>query len=461
MRIVNAVMDGDWKSYVASQSPQHWRETLATLLSSAPQDQFCDLANELSSTLLDSGAKHASLICSICVGNVELAVTLWNEALGPSAGPQAREALLEKAVILGIGVDKGGSSSALGDLLAKQAEELASAGQLSAVYDLLSLVPGGASEKANDLRDRLYQGGALDQPAAYAPPEQQQQEPPQQQFSSQSWDASFQQPPQHPSSYTHETYSAAPSAPPMQQGGQESFLSSAPVPSAPPTTYGNAQAPSPYNAMDPTSPYSTMSTSQAPPGPSMLMPAQPDLRAPPTAFQPAGSFGVTSPRSPQSSYSQAPPQVQQQQQPPHVSHPEMQAPQVFQSFAQPQPQQPAPSAPLAPPTGFSAPAAQQETIQEDAYAPAPPPQVFQPMQSSEGFQQPQKSFSSTFQPGVPSVPQAAAAPAATAATAAPAPPPKPAGPPSSIALMTADISKIPGNLVPIVNSFRSLYQAGE
>jgi len=484
MRIVNAVMDGDWKAYVASRSPQSWRETLAALLSSAPQEQFHELANDLSSSLLNAGLRHASLICSICVGDVETAVTLWNEAAGPNASPRAREALLEKAVILGMGVDKSGTSSALGDLLAKQAEELASAGQLSAAYDLLSLVPGGTSEKANDLRDRLYRGGALDQPQAQQQPVeaveaadafQNVDQYQQQQYSSQSWDASF-QPPQPPASYTQETYPAAPPTGDMggmggasAMGGQDSY--------APPTAYGNASgyAPSPHG-MDnhnPTSPYSTMSTSQ-PPKASVFMPSQPATSAPPMAFPSTGSgqFGVTSPTSPQSAYNHPPPVQTHSIQPPAPSHSQAQQqqqqpePQVFQSYA-PTPSAPPVAAPAGPPTSFSAPpppaqAPQQEFAQQETYAPAAPPQVFQPAQSvgSGGYQTdmnlPQKSFSSTFQPSAPGL--NAAAPSGPPPAAAP---PKPTGPPADVALMTADISKIPGNLVPIVNSFRSLYQAGE
>ena len=471
MRIVNAVMDGDWRSYVSSRSPQCWRETLATLLSSAPQEQFHELANELIRSLQGAGLRHASLISSICVGDVETAVTIWNEIAGPSASAQSREALLEKAVVLGMGVDKSGTSSALGDLLAKQAEELASAGQLSGAYNLLSLVPGGSSEKANDLRDRLYQGGALDQPASAPDAYQQgqasaqQEDPYQQQYSSQSWDTSFQQAPQQPSSYTHETYPAAGTAA-VGSGGHDVYAASAPpqAPSQPPTAYGDAgaYAPSPH-AIDnnPASPYSTMSTSQ-PPKPNVFMPTQQTQSAPPMTFQPSGSgqFGVTSPRSPQSAYNQPPPQ--QAPQDPAPPQPEAQ---VFQSFAQPS--MPSHQAPGAPPTSFSAPSPahtqvpQQQTPQE-TYAPAAPPQVFQPSHTagSGGFQQtgmsaPQNSFSSTFQPGVPGTQSAPSGPPAPAA------PPKPAGPPADIALMTADISKIPGNLVPIVNSFRSLYQAGE
>lgn len=464
MRIVNAVMDGDWKSYVASRSPQNWRETLATLLSCAPQERFNELANDLIGSLQGAGFRHASLISSICVGDVETAVTIWNETAGPNTSPRSREALLEKAVILGMGVDRSGTSSALGDLLAKQAEELASAGQLSGAYNLLSLVPGGTSEKANDLRDRLYQGGALEQPASdgyeqTAP----QMDPSQPQLSSQSWDTSFQQAPQQISSYTQETYTAAPSSGRMLGGtggmdGQNAYTSAAQpqAPYQPPMAYGDssAYAPSPHGAENfPPSPYSTMSSSQ-PPNPNVFMPAQPTQSAPPMAFQPSGSgqLGMTSPRSPQSASNQPPAQPE---------------PQVFQSFAPAAPAQQMSAPSAAPLTGFSMPPQQthaplQQEAPQQAYAPTAPPQVFQPAQSaaSGGFQQPgvsamQNSFSSTFQPG------GAGAQGAPAAPAAPIAPPKPAGPPADVALMTTDVSKISGELMPIVNSFRSLYQAGE
>lgn len=460
MRIVNAVMDGDWRSYVASRSPQNWRETLATLLSCAPQEQFNELATDLIGLLQIAGLKHASLISSICVGNVETAVTIWNEAAGPNSSPRAREALLEKAVILGMGVDRSGTSSALGDLLAKQAEELASAGQLSGAYNLLSLVPGGTSEKANDLRDRLYQGGALE-PSASDGFHQAQADPSQTQLSSQPWDAGFQQAPQQVSSYTQETYSAAP-----PQGaavdGMNAYASVAPpqAPYQPPTAYGDSStyAPSPHGAENyPASPYSTMSSSQAP-NPNVFMPAQPTASAPPMAFQPSGSgqFGVTSPRSPQSASNQPPPQA-----------PAQPEPQVFQSFAPAAPaSQTMGVTPAGPPTGFGMPPqqqnhapSQQEAPSQQGYVPVAPPQVFQPAHSaaSGGFQQTgtpaiQNSFSSTFQPS---------GAGAQGAPAAPSAPPKPAGPPSDVALMTTDVSKISGEFMPIVNSFRSLYQAGE
>lgn len=427
MRIVNAVMDGDWQSFIESRSPRSWKETLATLLSSAPQEKCKDLVRDLSLNLLHAGSKHASLLCSICAGDVESAVTLWNEAAGPDAAPAMKEALLEKAVILGLGVDASGSSSALGDLLARQAEELASAGHLSAAYDLLCLVPGETSERANDLRDRLYQGGALDQQVA---PQQEQpvQNNAQSQYTSQSWDSMR----QDQTTYTQETYSAFPGTQ-GQEPPKEMF-----APSAPPQQpqYGT------YRQSPPASPYSTMSSSQPQAPPHVFTPAQPAQNAPPTSFSAPPPTEFQQPQ-------QMPPVQQYVPSPGSASPNTYQQPhQVFQhSVTQA-------SATSVPPMSYGAeqqPPVMQE--QQESYAPSAPPQVFQPSSSaSVGFEQPQQSFAATqpFQPtGQPSQPAPAPVPA------------KPVGPPTTIALMTADISKIPGNLIPVVNSFRSLYQSAE
>lgn len=436
MRIVNAVLDGDWRSFIQSRSPQKWRETLATLLSSAPQEQCKDLIRDLSRFLLNTGSKHASLLCSICAGDVESAVTLWNESVGPDAAPAAKEALLEKAVILGLGVDTSGSSSALGDLLAKQAEELASAGHLAAAYDLLCLVPGDTSEKANDLRDRLYQGGALDQPVG--PPQEQPTQNNMPQYTSQSWDTM----PQDQKTYTQETYSAFPS---QQQEPQKDMF----VPSAPPQQpqYGS------YAMSPPASPYSTMSSSQPQAPPHVFTPAQPIQNAPPMSFNAAPPTGFQQQPMSSSQHYGAPspgpmsPNAYQQPPQPVPQQPPQQPPQVFQHATST-----TSAPPSAPPTSFGA--DQQAPImqeQQDSYAPSAPPQVFQPTISG-GFEQQQHAFPATqqFQPTAP--------PGQPAPTQ---PPAKPAGPPATVALMTVDISKIPGNMVPIVNSFRSLYQAAE
>ena len=433
MRIVNAVTEGDWKSFIESQSPQNWRETLATLLSSAPQEQSKDLIRSLSSSLLHAGSKHASLLCSICAGDVESALTLWNESAGPDAAPAAKEALLEKAVILGLGVDASGSSSALGDLLAKQAEELASAGHLSAAYDLLCIVPGETSEKANDLRDRLCQGGALDQHVA--PPQEQPVENNTAQYTSQSWDSM----PQEQSTYTHETYSAFPTSQQQQEPPKDMF-----APTAPPQqpVYGS------YQQSPPASPYSTMSSSQPQAPPHVFTPAQSLQNAPPTSFSAPPPTDFAQPQQVPQQFAPAtgpasPHGYQQQQQPPSqpTPQPPQQPPQVFQHSV---------TSTSAPPSGqqmsYSAEQAPVMQDQQASYA----PHVFQPSVSG-GYEQ--QSFSSMQQQFQPPAPPAQPTPAPV--------PAKPAGPPATIALMTADISKIPGNVVPVVNSLRSLYQAAE
>ncbi|WPT11630.1 Protein transport protein SEC31-like protein B [Picochlorum sp. SENEW3] len=448
MRIARAVLDGDWMGYVVSRPTQSWRETLATLLTSAPSDQFVALVQALGRSLLQGGARHASILCSICAGDVEMAVSLWNEVAGAEASPKARESFLEKAVVLGLGVDKAGSSSALGDLLAKQAEELASAGYLAAAYDLLCLVPGDSSEKANDLRDRLYQGGALDQPSSHDAPAEEQ-------FVSQSWGDTYQQ-----------NTSTQNEGAPQQQYGQQQVGYGAPQQmgyGAPPTVGAYKQSPpaSPYSTMSSSQPYPSQSVGTsgvAPPPtqPQVFTPAQPAVSAPPSAFgapptgiqaappsapptgPPAGQFGMASsgPASPLSS--QASQMYQQQQQPPPTTYGTQQPPPTYGSQQQ-QSQPPA--------VGY-------EQQQQQDYVPsAAPPSVYQPP-SSSGYEQQPKTFAgvSQFQPQT----------AQNAAPAAQPPSPaKPAGPPADIALMTADTSRIPGNLVPIVSSFRSLYQAGE
>lgn len=167
MRVVHAILSGDWRDYVLSRPSRAWKSTLAALLSSAPYDQFEELVGLLAKKLDDEGAEHPAVLCYICAGDVQAAVNAWNRTSGPRASSSARQAVMEKAIILGLGVDRPGSSSALGDLLAHQAESLAANGKLSAAYDLISLVPEeSSSEKASVLKDRLYQSGAVFRMAA-------------------------------------------------------------------------------------------------------------------------------------------------------------------------------------------------------------------------------------------------------------------------------------------------------
>ena len=91
MALIHATLSGDWMAFVKSRSPKDWRETLATLLTNAPYDQFEELVGALGTTLEHLGARHPSILCNICAGNVEAAVRQWSTAAGKNANAKIRE----------------------------------------------------------------------------------------------------------------------------------------------------------------------------------------------------------------------------------------------------------------------------------------------------------------------------------------------------------------------------------
>lgn len=91
MRVVHAVLSGDWEAFVAARPPQLWRETLAALLTSAPYDQFEHLVGKLASRLAGAGAFHPATLCYVCSGDVEAAVRMWTRNAGPEAAPKTKE----------------------------------------------------------------------------------------------------------------------------------------------------------------------------------------------------------------------------------------------------------------------------------------------------------------------------------------------------------------------------------
>lgn len=117
MRMLHAVLSGDWAAFISARHPGAWRETLAVLLTSAPYDQFEPLLGALAARLAAAGMAHAATLCYICGGDVDAAVRQWGRAaVGKDGGAptvDALEALMEKAVVLGIGVNKSSASEAL------------------------------------------------------------------------------------------------------------------------------------------------------------------------------------------------------------------------------------------------------------------------------------------------------------------------------------------------------------
>jgi len=439
MRVIHATLDGDWNAYVKSRPSHAWQETLATLLTSAPYDRFEELVGLLESKLEASGALHPSILCSICSGNVENAVRLWSESIGQDASAQAREGMMEKAVVLGLGVDKTGSSSALGDLLARQAEELASSGQLAAAYDLLCLVPGETSAKASDLRDRLAQGGALDNPTMPSEP---------QTLPQQTWESSTQHIPsnfgqeqysQPPSYAAPQTYKPSPPATPYSTGsGGQQYLAGPPPTMQGPTHAGFvSQQPQVFTPAQPQQavPPTTFSSSALAPPPTVssfqpgatVPPTGPPVASAPMAPQPqyhgTGNLGVSSPGPASPGAMHAPPTVYQ-----HTAQAQVQPVNAVKTY-------------------------ESQQHQQDYMPSAPPPQVFQPTVTEPSFQGPLSVGAgvSQYQAGPqPPVPKSQ--------PSTPAPPP---GPPSNISLMSADTSKVSPQLGSVVNSLKALYQGAE
>jgi len=492
MRVVHAVLSGDWESFVNARPANAWRETLAALLTSAPYDQFEALVAVLASKLAATGVLHAATLCYVCSGDVEAAVRMWSRvADGPDSSPSAKEAVMEKAVVLGLGVDKAGASSALGDLLARQAETLAANGRLSAAYDLLMLVPGDASTGAAVLRDRLFRSGGVPQAAAAPPPFPFGQDAGVVTTTTSTTNTSGYGAAKHVAT----TYGAAPQQQNMYQNGSVGSAGS---------VYGTHSAP-PLAAYQP--PIAPVPPPQQPQQqPAVFQPSQPasggygappptSLAAPPPPPPPSQQAFTPSAAPPAPKVTAPPPTVyqhtQQQNAPPsapgmhHMPPPgpsprghSAGPPTVFHPTTGPPTATAAP--PSHPPAGISPPAAsafhpsappplamasphptyshpQQQQLPSPSGSGAPtprgpPPTVYQrPQQQQAGAQM--------YGSGVGGM-GVMAAPAPMAAAPPPAPP-APRKPPANITITTADTSSVAAELRPVATSLVNLYQACE
>lgn len=510
MRVVHSVLSGDWASFVAAQPPPAWKQTLAALLTSAPYDQFESLVATLAGKLAGAGIMHAATLCYVCSGDVESAVKMWTKAAGPDAPAAAKEAVMEKAVVLGLGVDRTGASSALGDLLARHAEGLAATGRLSAAYDLLTLVPGDTSTGAAVLRDRLYRSGAVPQAAAAPPPFPFTPEgvvgsstgaaggvasaaPSRTSAAGGGYGSAYGQqaaakPQQQVAAPTYGAAAAGYGAPAAQTyqpqqngyGGGGYGASAVPPPTAPPpATFQPSQPAMPqpgaggYGAPPPpTGPPTTFQPTSAAPTP--MKPT------PPQVFQHPGAAGGGGPPQGMQGMqmqmhqphgvppSPSPRASQMHQAPPTVFQPSAGPPTGGMGMGMgmvPPPSQPPPMG-MMPQQGAGGGGGGYQST-----AAPPPPQTYQhtPAQSHMGAPTQQAQHAplapTVYQPSsvgqqpqlygagsgaIPS-PQQAAAP----------PPPPPRGPPADISIATADTSAVPAELRPVVNSLTGLFQACE
>lgn len=476
MRVVHAALSGNWKEFVTSRPVGSWKSTLAALLTSAPYHEFEELAGILAKKLEDSGAEHSGILCFICAGDVPAAVAAWNKFVGQNPSVDARQSVMEKAVILGLGVDRAGSSAALGDLLAKQAETLAANGKLSAAYSLLTLVPeDSTSESVAVLRDRISQSGALltkkeQVPGAFgvtpdydtganiaaktpsyqtgpAVPPQPYPSAPQQahapsQYSAyteptQQWQSQpgmISSVPTQPSQFASFPPSAVPSAavtegaPGDQTGPQPAFFQPQPLqpavqssapPQAPPTTFQQPQyqVPGAASSIQPhqhgyESASGALSTSGS------LPQQSPQKNQPPSVFQPASMSSVGG-----------------------IAAPPLSAPNPPSSFQQPH----TPSSPGFKSYGSNTTASGRT---DTTVAPVVSNNTFSGGMTATFSGGLSSSQSSGMQGGALNVPSKTSPPAAS-----------PSVPPANTTLMTSDTSSVPGELRGAVNSLIQLYQS--
>lgn len=489
MRIVHAVLDGDWKSFVDSRPVQAWRETLAALLTSAPYDRFDRLVARLASALAKAGAVHPATLCHVCSGNVEAAVSLWTKRLDANAPPALRESIMEKAVVLGMGAQHGKSSpdgappsTALGDLLARTAEELASAGRLSAAYGVLNLIPEGSSDKVSELKDRLLKSGAVDTNSAASAAASatnstmdaymsgaQQQEPSYREHTGYggggAYASSAYMQPQPPAVQQYNQYQVQQQTPAVQQQPavfQPSVFAPGPPLAGPlpPTSL----PPPPTTAIAALSSVpSTGSTTVASPRPS-----------PPTVYQPsasAGTAGSMGGYQQHSAHLSAPPLPSPRSSASAQSHAAAPPPPtVFQPAAAPPVQQapppvPSPVAPTPSPIALPPPAVYQHNAVAPA-PPAPPPHYGAPPMANSSSSSLPPVQPMPMQPHqlsvVPPSPQQPVMPMQPQQHVQhPPPPPPPQGPPAGVSIATADTANVPPELKSVVTSLKNLYQAAE
>ncbi|KAL4435628.1 hypothetical protein ABPG77_002591 [Micractinium sp. CCAP 211/92] len=511
MRLLHSVLSGDWQAFIVARPPAAWRETLAAILTSAPYDQFEVLLAALAARLNTGGLVHAATLCHICAGDVDAAVRQWSKALakeGQAPGVGALEALMEKAVVLGMGVNRQSASDALSDLIVRYAELLSSNGRLGMALEYLSMIPGEPSASVAALKYRIYQSaaGSAQLPDTVAPPPFP--------FTAEDVSASsYQQQTAAAPAYGQQA-AATPYGAPTYGAYSQQQPNGYGAQAAPPSSFGASDyGPSRAASMPPPppSPHHHQQQQQAYGGYSSSY--QPQAAPPSAGYGQVGmGYGPMSPTA-------APPQASMYQPPPPQAAPAAPPPPVYTPTAAPPAAQPptylavpggaaaapptygAPPSAAAPPTYGAAPAAATPPTYGAPPA-AAPPQVYNQQMASQAaalaqvyqpavvqapaptvYQQaPAAPASAGFQPGsrpggsgqLPSptptfVPQqgpggmAAPVPPRSGPTPTPitAPPPPPPGPPPNITLANADTSTVPAELRPVVNSITNLYKVCE
>ena len=82
--MIEGVVCGDWKDFVARCSTANWREALVASVTYASNEEFSAICTSLGNKL--SG--QAAMLCFICAGDLDRVVECWMKTRDTSSGPK-------------------------------------------------------------------------------------------------------------------------------------------------------------------------------------------------------------------------------------------------------------------------------------------------------------------------------------------------------------------------------------
>jgi protein transport protein SEC31 len=160
-RITAAIVKGTFAELVEAVDDLaiSWKDVLSTLTSFAPEADFCTLVERLAQRLEADGERDAAVMCYMCSGSMDKAITLWN-------GDK-----VEKALLLHQYGDVRGSGDAFYSLIIDYAQRLAAQGLLDLAARYMDLAPKNDAQ-AQLLRERILAtiGQSASQVAPVTPP---------------------------------------------------------------------------------------------------------------------------------------------------------------------------------------------------------------------------------------------------------------------------------------------------
>ena len=158
--MIEGVVCGDWKDFVARCSTANWREALVASVTYASNEEFSAICTSLGNKL--SG--QAAMLCFICAGDLDRVVECWMKTRDTSSGPKVsrhmRRILLDLDIISNFPI----RFQSLQDLV-EVVMSLKSA--LERLYGSVNINSGPLSEKLTQYASLLAAQGALSAALGY------------------------------------------------------------------------------------------------------------------------------------------------------------------------------------------------------------------------------------------------------------------------------------------------------